>query len=186
MSDGVTAALADAVAAHPGYKIVATGHSLGGAVATLGAAALREAGYSVDIYTYGAPRPGNDVLVDYITAQAGSENRITHIDDPVPRLPPIIFGYRHTSPEYWLSEDIRNGDDYPVADVDVCTGNANVNCNAGTGGLNINAHGYYFGEISSCTLQASSSPFSTQADDSDLEAQVDEWAKEDIEFVKGS
>ncbi len=82
--------------------MVATGHSLGGAVATLAAAYLRAAGNAVDLYTYGSPRVGNDAFANFVSAQAGLEIRVTHLDDPVPRLPPLLFSYRHTSPEYWL------------------------------------------------------------------------------------
>ncbi|TVY82749.1 Lipase, partial [Lachnellula suecica] len=84
--DGV----ASAVASNPEYEIIVTGHSLGGAIATLAGASLRDAGYLCDIYTYGSPRIGNDVFANDVTAQAGSEYRVTHFDDPVPRLPPIL------------------------------------------------------------------------------------------------
>ncbi len=43
----ILAAVEDAVAKNPGYGIVATGHSLGGAIATLAAANLRNSGYTV-------------------------------------------------------------------------------------------------------------------------------------------
>lgn len=36
-------------AAYPNYAIVSTGHSLGGAIATLAAAGLRTAGYGVSL-----------------------------------------------------------------------------------------------------------------------------------------
>jgi len=43
----ILTAVKDAVAKNPGYAIVATGHSLGGAIATLCAAHLRNNGYAV-------------------------------------------------------------------------------------------------------------------------------------------
>jgi hypothetical protein len=184
MSEGVTAAINDALASHAGYRIVATGHSLGGAVATLGAAQLRNDGHQVDIYTFGAPRVGNDVVSDYISAQAGPEFRITHLDDPVSRLPPITFGYRHTSPEYWLSGSESAGEDYPLEEIQVCVGNDNVDCNAGTSGLNIGAHSTYFGPVSECTRAATTADISAQ-DDEELESRLNTWVQEDIDFVKG-
>lgn len=44
---GILTALKEAVARYPAYGIVATGHSLGGAIATLCAANLRNEGYNV-------------------------------------------------------------------------------------------------------------------------------------------
>ncbi|KAG9257759.1 Alpha/Beta hydrolase protein [Emericellopsis atlantica] len=187
MRSGVTAAIRDAMNAHPGYRVVATGHSLGAAVATLAAAQLRNDGIPVDLYTYGSPRAGNDVLSDYISNQAGPEFRITHLDDPVPRLPPIIFGYRHTSPEYWLSVGDATGDDYPVSDIRVCPGNANVQCNAGTFGLDIDAHLNYFGDMSSsvCAAAKTRAAAASADDDAELESRLNGWVEQDIAFVNG-
>jgi predicted lipase len=44
---GILAAAKSAVAKNPGFSIIATGHSLGGAIATLCAANLRNSGYTV-------------------------------------------------------------------------------------------------------------------------------------------
>lgn len=184
MASGVSSTITQALSAHPGFKVIATGHSLGAAVATLGAADLRNQGIAVDIYSYGSPRVGNDVVSDYISAQDGPEYRITHIDDPVPRLPPIIFGYRHTSPEYWLSVAGISGPDYPVSDIKVCPGNANIQCNAGTFGLNIDAHLNYFGEISGCSGDFGVKRAS-EADDAELEDRLNGWVEQDIAFVNG-
>jgi hypothetical protein len=130
---------------------VVTGHSLGGAVATLAAAYLRASGTAVSLYTYGSPRVGNAAFADFVSAQPGGEIRVTHLDDPVPKLPPLLFDYRHTSPEYWLSDGSATTTAYSVSDVVICTGDANTNCNAGTGGLDIEAHLYYLGPITGCS-----------------------------------
>jgi hypothetical protein len=184
LSAGVSGAIAGALANNPSYRIVVTGHSLGGAVAAVAGAYLRADGHAVDIYTYGAPRVGNDVISDFISNQAGPEYRITHLDDPVPRLPPITFGYRHTSPEYWLSVSESTDDNtYPLGEIKVCQGNDNVECNASTGGLNVGAHSKYFGDVSSCGGEFFA--VSSADVDPELEEKVDTWAKEDIAFVKG-
>lgn len=184
----VETAVLDAVeaakAAHPGYKVVVTGHSLGGAVATLAAAYLRRAGHGAELYTYGAPRVGNEAFVGFVTGQAGGEYRVTHADDPVPRLPPILFNYRHTSPEYWI--DDAGGDGVvDLHEVDVCTGYSNVDCNGGTTGLNTDAHGWYFGPIGGCGPD--SKPFAAAADeisDEELEAKLNLWAELDVQVAQ--
>ncbi|KAI0593085.1 lipase [Biscogniauxia sp. FL1348] len=197
----VLASVAAAAAAHPSYKLVFTGHSLGGAVSTLGAAyARKQGGYGdLDIYSYGSPRVGSAALVAYVTAQqAGGEYRVTHLDDPVPRLPPLFLGYRHTSPEYWLAGAAAfNASTYAPADVAVCDGYANTDCNAGTRGLDPDAHSYYFGPIGACGSDdlefrrrdaadvtrdmATSQP--QDVTDAELESKLNGWIDRDIEYA---
>jgi hypothetical protein len=167
--------------ANPSYKIVSAGHSLGGAVATLAATYLRVDGYAVDLFTYGSPRVGNEAFANFVSAQAGLEWRITHGDDPVPRLPPIIFGYRHTTPEYWLdggSLDI----DYALDEIVVCAGSANVNCNGGTFGLDILAHLRYLQDVSACAPIGIF--WRDNVSDEELEARLNDYTRKDKAFVK--
>ncbi|KAH7033437.1 lipase [Microdochium trichocladiopsis] len=145
------ATLTTTVAANPTYKVVFTGHSLGGAVATLATARARKLGFSIDLYNYGSPRVGNQAFAEFVTSQPGVEYRITHLTDPVPRLPPIFLGYHHISPEYWLSNGIANTTDYSPADIKICEGTASVQCNAGGLGFDPDAHNYYLGHITACT-----------------------------------
>lgn len=148
----VLAALKAATAQYPSYKLVITGHSLGGAVATLAAADLRSQGYAADLYTYGSPRVGNGAFASWVSAQSGITARVTHVNDPVPRLPPmLIAGFRHTTPEYWLSTGSATNVDYTLADIKVCTGIATTGCNAGTvPTLDLDAHRYYFLPATEC------------------------------------
>ncbi|CAH0017572.1 unnamed protein product [Clonostachys rhizophaga] len=144
---GAIKAVSDAVAANPGYSIVATGHSLGGALASMAAASLRNTGFSVDLYTYGAPRLGNAAFNHFLAGLPGADYRVTNVDDPVPRLPFLCWGYRSLSPEYWISQNFT-GPDYPLDNIKVCQGDANLECNGGTRGFgweNILSHGTYLG-----------------------------------------
>lgn len=100
--------------------------------------------YPCDLYTVGSPRVGNLAFAEFVTAQEGAEYRATHFDDPVPRLPPIVLGYYHTSPEYWLEAGPATNVDYAISGIAICVGYANTSCNAGTGGLDTEAHSYYF------------------------------------------
>jgi len=100
----VMAAITQARAEHPDYKIVATGHSLGGALASLAAGVLRSQGVTVDLYTYGAPKVGLEGVSKYLSrTDMGLNFRVTHKNDPVPKLPPALLGYRHISPEYYVT-----------------------------------------------------------------------------------
>lgn len=151
-SEAVTAIL-DAHKKNPNYKIVLTGHSLGGAVATIAAATLRKAGVPLELYTYGSPRVGNDKFATWFSEQQGGHWRVTHGNDAVPRLPSISFGYRHTTPEYWLPGfwlyPWRT--DYTAGEVQVCHGIANNQCNGqNTLFHSIVAHLHYLGSTASC------------------------------------
>ncbi|KAJ9621281.1 hypothetical protein H2203_007333 [Taxawa tesnikishii (nom. ined.)] len=144
----VAAPLKAAVAANPGYPIVATGHSLGAAVATLAAAELRTQGYNVGLYTYGSPMVGNNAFATFVTNQSGGNYRVTHANDIVPKLPGLLFGYRHVSPEYWITSATNVA--VTAADVQVSTGTLNLNGNGGTVESSLDDHGWYFNAISAC------------------------------------
>lgn len=137
---------------YPQYNIVVTGHSLGGAVASLLGGYLRDMFLKLDIYTYGSPRIGNDALVRYIYTQPGKTYRITHYTDVVPRLPPMFwpFCYRHTTPEYWLASGPEDRTSYDFDQIKQCQGSADDLCNAAMFTPNIQSHLYYFVAISHC------------------------------------
>ncbi|KKY25780.1 putative mono- and diacylglycerol lipase precursor [Diplodia seriata] len=100
------------------------------------------------IYTYGAPRIGPAALSDYITAQ-GNNYRVTHLNDPVPRLPTLNMGYVHISPEYYISS--ANDAAVTANDINTYVGNSNLSGNAQWGlAVDIAAHLWYFGDISAC------------------------------------
>lgn len=100
---------------YPKNRVVLTGHSAGGAIATLAAAEIKKRAHDrkksikCDLYTYGAPRVGGKKISDFITNQGmGDIYRVTHRNDMVPRLPPrefqyILYKYDHISPEYYIS-----------------------------------------------------------------------------------
>jgi hypothetical protein len=151
----VTSTLASRLNGTREYSVVLTGHSIGGAVATLAATELRTMGYKADLYTYGSPRAGNEAFAAFTTDQApglGGNYRMTHVNDPVPQLPPTWIGYQHIAPEYWLKEGNATTDEYAAGSVVVCEGVGNEECNAGTGLVPIEgeAHDHYLGDIGAC------------------------------------
>jgi pimeloyl-ACP methyl ester carboxylesterase len=125
---------------YPSYRIVTTGHSLGGALAQIAATDLRIKGYEVTTYTYGSPRLGNDKLCKFIS-NAGTNYRVTHLDDPVPRLPLMLMGYQHISPEYHIARD-----GVGAAGINILNGFINFGGNTADDGLvsvDVAAHLHY-------------------------------------------
>lgn len=92
LSGEVLAAAAAAAGAHPGAGVLVAGHSLGGALATLGGGALAASGAAPveGVYTFGSPRVGNAAFaLHYYDALLGNVTwRVTHALDAVPQFPP--------------------------------------------------------------------------------------------------
>jgi hypothetical protein len=174
----VAAAVKTAHAAHPDYRIVSTGHSLGGAIATLAALDLRKQGFVVDMVsswwfddqkggrqktdkrwqgTFGAPRVGTDSMARLMSGQdpaQGRNFRVTHKYDPVPSMPALSEGYRHVTPAYHIMTDNTA---VPTAkDFEMQVGMLFENA----WGLNLvedgEAHVHYFNHISACYANGTS------------------------------
>lgn len=135
---------------------------------------------------------GNLAFAQFVTAQAGAEYRATHYDDPVPRLPPIVLGYYHTSPEYWLEAGPATNTAYAIGDIATCLGYANTTCNAGTSGLDGDAHEYYFQYVgcsdrdNDVDLRRSLAPRASGGDmsDEELAEKLTDYASQDIAYSK--
>lgn len=148
----VASTMSKAKKTHPDYTMRAVGHSLGGAIAMLAAAQLRlEHDFQIDLYSFGAPRLGNDHLSRFINEQdEGGNYRITHQNDGISNRPAGYIGYTHAGTEYWLMGRNATQDTYPIEDVQVCKGLRNLECNGGTTGWDLNTHYMYFGNIGGC------------------------------------
>jgi len=138
----------------PDYRLTITGHSLGGAIATLAYASLRHFGYDIAaVYTFGQPRTGNPLFASHIDALAGATEtapgvffRSTHGSDGVPQLPTQFFGYRHSRTEYW--EDNVGSASEGATSTWRCFGQEAFDCNDAAGNplkLVGQGHGYYGG-----------------------------------------
>ena len=102
------------------FPIEITGHSLGGALATIAALDLESGNHGgprkrviqrkVDVksvYTFGSPRVGDGVFAEIYAERLGSKTyRLTHGRDVVPSVPNTLLGFRHVPTEVY--ED-RNG-----------------------------------------------------------------------------
>lgn len=104
LAANVTAAVGRLMQRHPNAPVYVSGHSLGGALATLCALDLKlnQGAHDVRLYTYGSPRVGNSVFADWFESQIKVHWRFTHNRDIVPSVPPGYMGFYHLSREVWL------------------------------------------------------------------------------------
>jgi pimeloyl-ACP methyl ester carboxylesterase len=102
----------------PNKTTILCGHSLGGAVATIMAAALQDQLPLLELVTFGSPRPGGAKFAKRLRVP---HHRYVHEDDVVPHMPLWIAGFRHTAPaiqlQPWSPLHVLHG----VADHDMNT-----------------------------------------------------------------
>jgi predicted lipase len=152
--DRVTPAVKQASSTFPNYKVTVVGHSLGAAIASLAAAQLRNYGLTVALYNFGSPRIGGTKISTYISNQPGGNFRMTHNNDPVPKLPLLTMGYVHISPEYYISKP--NKQDVKAGDISVYNGAINLfQGNQAWLSVDVEAHRWYFGSMYTCDAKQS-------------------------------
>jgi triacylglycerol lipase len=98
---------------HPTRPLWISGHSLGGALATLCFARIPQAR---GLYVYGAPRVGDQEFVDILQDRAVW--RVEHARDPVPMVPPDIprlkFNFKDPGQLIYVSKGGQIQDKRPV------------------------------------------------------------------------
>ncbi|KAJ2068354.1 hypothetical protein GGI08_000911 [Coemansia sp. S2] len=91
----------------PDYKIVATGHSLGGARASFFVADLTlkypNITSRMELYTYGQPKCGNKAFAQYMDNLGIPTFREVNRGDIVPHLPSDYTRYVHFGNEVWFT-----------------------------------------------------------------------------------
>ncbi|KAF9460237.1 Alpha/Beta hydrolase protein [Collybia nuda] len=132
---------------NPGYSIVTTGHSLGGAVASIAGVILRRTlKVPVKIYTYGQPRTGNAAYAQWVEDGVDLSNifRSVNRNDPFPHVPTTLRGYMHHGTEYWTC-----GEGNTAADTRECSLPEQPNCSrditTATPDIGSRPHRDYFG-----------------------------------------
>ncbi|KAF2995168.1 hypothetical protein E8E14_002256 [Neopestalotiopsis sp. 37M] len=102
---GVQQGLREVTAQYNTSKIVVTGHSLGAAIALLGALAIEKEFGNVDkVIAYGVPRVGNPAFANsFDKIFSGRYTGVTNGNDWVPSVPFEWMGYRHPSGMVWIN-----------------------------------------------------------------------------------
>ncbi|KAH9988438.1 Alpha/Beta hydrolase protein [Russula compacta] len=95
----------------PGYVVVVTGHSMGGALASIAALSIKSniPTAEVRLFTFGQPRTGDAAYADLLEITIGRDNifRAVHTWDGVPTMIPEALGYHHHAREYWQFQEPR-------------------------------------------------------------------------------
>jgi hypothetical protein len=86
------------------HTIIFVGHSLGGALSTIGAADIgrREMFKNINLWTFGSPRVGNFAFTEYLNTVANISIRTVNQKDIVPHVPSTLVYYHHVSDEFWF------------------------------------------------------------------------------------
>ncbi|KAF7288972.1 Lipase-3 domain-containing protein [Mycena indigotica] len=122
-ADGLLAGVQKNLASTGVQKVVVTGHSLGAAIATMTAAMLRAqlpSNIQVATTTFGMPRGGNQAWADYLDSTLGV-TFVTNQHDPVPIVPPLLFGFKHPSGEVHIVDSTQQN-------IVSCPGQDNKQC----------------------------------------------------------
>ena len=134
---------------HPTASFLVTGHSLGGALATIAAVDLKVAlGITnpLSLYTFGQPRVGNAAFSDYVMKTLGPDNyvRVTHDNDPVPRMPPSAFSFKHGGTEVWYMPGYNTN--YTVCDNKITVSENKTCANSLWFSTSVESHRIYLGK----------------------------------------
>lgn len=85
-------------------RVICTGYSLGGALATLGGvySALTWPEASISCFTFGSPLVGSSQFVEVFGQLVGRSVRAVHGKEIVPSVPPSFLRFQHVTPAVWL------------------------------------------------------------------------------------
>ncbi|KAJ7164216.1 alpha beta-hydrolase [Mycena filopes] len=154
VADDILTTVKTQLADYSTYELVLTGHSLGGAIASLAAVSLKTAAPEaiMSVYTFGQPRTGNAEFATYMERIVGAQNifRAVHTIDSIPKRPLREDGYEHSATEYWQFEDplLPSAPASKADTVKPCAGGEDPMCSDSVPTTEFNpAHTYYFGQV---------------------------------------
>lgn len=145
----VSAHVQHAVAAlhrrYPTFRVFVTGHSLGGALATIAALDLSKRMPQVPVqhYTFGEPRVGNDKFAAYFNHSVANSMRHVHWHDWVAHLPLRAMNFWHIPSEVFEQKVYQGPESVRLCDFS----GEDMSCaNRFPGGYSIPDHLVYLGE----------------------------------------
>ncbi|CAG2188554.1 unnamed protein product [Mytilus edulis] len=144
----VKASIHDQIQNYPEYDILITGHSLGGAIASIASARLVKEGVinteKIALYTFGMPKVGDRQYAIEHNRLVNNSWRVVHRNDPVPHVPTSIVlpngSYHHRTEVYYPSEVMLPTDTNYV----ICSGSGNNNCGSKLFIADFRDHKQYF------------------------------------------
>ena len=90
---------------HPNKRIYVSGHSLGGALASLTSLDIvAQTGRDVTLVTFGAPRVGNKAYQQLSDHLIPATYRVVINGDPIPRVPGSVLDYQHSGKVLQIDE----------------------------------------------------------------------------------
>jgi len=98
------------------YSIKITGHSLGGAMATIFAMYMVNQKYTFTLITFGCPRVGNREFAQAVNNDIPHNYRNVYQNDVVPQVPSNALGYYHSGQLIWW-EDTMHFENHGVVEV---------------------------------------------------------------------
>uniref|UniRef100_A0A0K0ESK7 Lipase_3 domain-containing protein n=1 Tax=Strongyloides stercoralis TaxID=6248 RepID=A0A0K0ESK7_STRER len=130
---------------HPDYDVWVTGHSLGGAMASLTAANIGYKKYvakeKLKVITFGEPRVGDVEYAKGYDKVVGYSYRLIHHRDPVPHLPlRNMLNYQHTKEEVFYDNNMNPGSSYTICS----TKDDEKSCSNKYLNFETSDHGHYF------------------------------------------
>ncbi|CAD5223964.1 unnamed protein product [Bursaphelenchus okinawaensis] len=139
---GMKQLLYEVVDYYPQYTLWVTGHSLGGALATLASADLVGTGrfnaYNSLHYNFGSPRVGDEHFAKIFEKLLPDYYRVVHAQDTITTVYPTLLGYSHHHTQIWYNNNMTYGDRYIE-----CFGENDMRCPV-RASLDMFDHRHYF------------------------------------------
>ncbi|CAD5220526.1 unnamed protein product [Bursaphelenchus okinawaensis] len=145
--NGLNKLFKKALEEYPDYSVWVTGHSFGGAIASIAAtqimAEYKLSFSKVILVTFGQPRTGDVEFAMSYSKYIPTTFRITHKHDLVPHVPPVFFAqYKHHLNEIWYPNNMGKSDRFIV-----CKGEEDPKCsNSVKSPISVLDHNFYFNE----------------------------------------